>query len=51
MLVVATVENDEEDVLEALEVLVTCGTFFADVEPGLADVPEMSLKSVHCPGV
>lgn len=50
MLVVDAVENVEEDddsVLDVEEVLVTCGTFFADVAPGLAEVPEISLNSVH----
>lgn len=30
--------------------LVTLGSFFADVEPALAEVPETSLKRVHWPG-
>lgn len=41
---------DEDVVLEVLEVLVTRGIFFADVDPGLAEVPEISLNSVHWPG-
>lgn len=58
-LVVDSVEDVEEDVevedsvldvLDVLEVAVTCGIFFADVDPGLAELPEISLNSVHSPG-